>query len=563
MGIGAETGAARYKAFISYSHKDAAMGRWLHRRLEGYRLPRRLVGTEGERGEVPARLAPIFRDREELPAAGDLSEKVRAALAESESLIVVCSPDAAASPWVAKEIATFRALHPARPVLAAIVEGEPAECFSPALTGGGRVEPLAADLRPGRDGRRLGLLKLVAGLSGVGLDSLVQRDAQRRVRRVTYVTAAALAAVLAMAVLTVFAFRERREAERQRAQAEGMVEFMLTDLRERLKAVGRLDVLGAVNERALDYYQHQDLRRLSPDSLDRRARILQVMGDDDEKRGRLVRALELDREAARTTSALLLEYPDDPRRARADAQSRYRIGRIFELNRQWAAAQRHYAANAATADRLLARAPLDPDNLQLAASSAINLGNVQLNGNHDYAAAARYYQRGLQWYGRLVELKGSDVDVSRDRANAYGWLADSFFMQSKWTDSLAARSAQYRIAVQLHQTAPDNVEDAFRLALAERGLARSLKKVGALAAATPHQLAAFASARRLTRLDPANAEWLLFRGFVDCDLYYGKEALPAGGAGALRTDIRAIMTSLNKSRNPRASELTHCAAALE
>ena len=90
-----ETG---YRAFLSYSHRDAAQARALHRRLETYRIPRRLVGRDGDRGPVPARLAPIFRDREELPAAGDLSETVRAALARSGALIVICSPHSAASP---------------------------------------------------------------------------------------------------------------------------------------------------------------------------------------------------------------------------------------------------------------------------------------------------------------------------------------------------------------------------------------------------------------------------------------------------------------------------------
>ena len=269
-------GAGGYVAFISYSHKDAAVGRWLHRKLEGYRLPKRLAGTQGEDGEVPARLTPIFRDRDELPAAGDLSEKVHAALAASRNLIVVCSPNSAASPWVAKEIETFRELHPDRAIFTAIVDGEPDRCFSPALLEGG-AEPLAADLRKEGDGRRLGLLKLVAGLAGVGLDALVQRDAARRVRRVTYVTAAAVTAMLIMALLMAFALNARAEAERQRTEAEGLVEFMLTDLRDRLEGTSSLKVLTAVNQRALAYYQNQELDGLSPDSLERRARILNVM----------------------------------------------------------------------------------------------------------------------------------------------------------------------------------------------------------------------------------------------------------------------------------------------
>ena len=62
QGVG---GGDRYWAFISYSHRDAAFGRRLHRRLETYALPRRLVGRETAQGTVPKKLAPIFRDREE------------------------------------------------------------------------------------------------------------------------------------------------------------------------------------------------------------------------------------------------------------------------------------------------------------------------------------------------------------------------------------------------------------------------------------------------------------------------------------------------------------------
>ncbi|MDQ7813480.1 toll/interleukin-1 receptor domain-containing protein, partial [Brevundimonas sp.] len=220
----------RYRAFISYSHQDTVAGRRLHRRLERYVVPKRLVGRATARGPVPRLLGPIFRDREDLPAADNLSEEVRAALAGSASLIVVCSPGARQSPWVAREIELFRSLHPDRPVLAALIAGVPADSFPDTLADGAR-EPLAADLQRTGDGPRLGFLKLVAGIVGVGLDELVQRDAQRRLRAVTAVTGMALAGMLAMALLTTTAIGARREAEHQRAEAEGIVEFMLTELR--------------------------------------------------------------------------------------------------------------------------------------------------------------------------------------------------------------------------------------------------------------------------------------------------------------------------------------------
>ncbi|MEO7072718.1 MAG: TIR domain-containing protein, partial [Rhodanobacter sp.] len=77
-----------YRAFISYSHQDKTWADWLHKALETYRVPVHLVGRQTAAGVVPARLNPIFRDREEFASATDLDCKVNEALAQSANLIV-------------------------------------------------------------------------------------------------------------------------------------------------------------------------------------------------------------------------------------------------------------------------------------------------------------------------------------------------------------------------------------------------------------------------------------------------------------------------------------------
>lgn len=98
----------RYKAFISYSHADESSARWLHRNLERYKVLKRLIGLASPMGPIPARLMPIFRDRDELATASDLGQVLENALTDSGSLLVVCSPASARSRWVNEEIRFFK-----------------------------------------------------------------------------------------------------------------------------------------------------------------------------------------------------------------------------------------------------------------------------------------------------------------------------------------------------------------------------------------------------------------------------------------------------------------------
>jgi len=233
----------RYRAFISYSHSDERWAQWLHRALETYRLPRHLVGRETAFGPVPERLAPVFRDREELATATNLGETLTRALAESATQIVICSPAAARSRWVNEEILAFKRLGREDRIFCLIVSGEPGasaqpgaadeECFPSALTyrmgpdgelSDARSEPIAADVRPGKDTRNDAKLKLIAGMLGVSLDELKQREAQRRHRRAMLLVAASLAGMAITSALATAAWFARNEAERQRVRAEAEAE---------------------------------------------------------------------------------------------------------------------------------------------------------------------------------------------------------------------------------------------------------------------------------------------------------------------------------------------------
>src|SRR6185312_6092902 len=98
---------------------------------------------------------------------------------------------------------------------------------------------IAADARPQGDGKESAKLKLIAGLLGVGYDSLKQRDleaARKRARLYQAVAAAmALLAIMAMAA-GWFAFEQRQVARQQRDQAvQSQMRMLAETASERLK----------------------------------------------------------------------------------------------------------------------------------------------------------------------------------------------------------------------------------------------------------------------------------------------------------------------------------------
>lgn len=504
-------GPARYRAFISYSHQDAAAGRRLHRRLEQYILPKRLVGRPTPRGLVPRRLGPIFRDREDLPAADSLSEEVRTALADSASLIVVCSPAARQSPWVSREVELFRALHPNRPVLAALIAGAPANAFPDALLGNAAREPLAADLQPAGDGPRLGFLKLVAGLVGVGLDELVQRDAQRRLRAVTAVTGVALAGMLAMTLLTAMAIGARREADRQRAEAEGMVEFMLTDLRDTLEGVGRLDALDAVNARALKYYEGQDIGRLPPGSLERRARVLLAIGADLHTRGELDAAMRQFAQARRTTAALLAADPDNPDRMWAHAQSEQAVGVIAFERRNQGQARTAFEAYRDLSERLVEREPANAVYLREAGFARGNLCSLALAEPSRPEAALADCRIALARMEAAVAATAQPDAWALDLANRHAWLADAWRANGDNGKAREHRLAEEAIVRRQTARDPANMEVRQRRVAGQRALAALELGDGRPDLARKRLESALEAVDVMVAHEPANERWAALR----------------------------------------------------
>jgi tetratricopeptide (TPR) repeat protein len=314
--------------------------------------------------------------------------------------------------------------------------------------------------------------------------------------------------MLAMALLLVVALRARSEADRQRAKAEGLVEYMLTDLREKLKGVGRLDVMTAVNERAMAYYgDQQSLEGLPPESLDRRARILHAMGEDDEKRGDLDKALVKFKEAHRTTAAVLAKRPNDPDAIFAHAQSEYWVGRIAEMRQDWGRAELNYRAYASSANRLIQLRPNDPDFMMEVAWGHMNLGNIKLESRAPPDYGQTEYQLALKWMNSALAQRPNDKAILTELGNAYAWLADTYFIRGDFKSSLTERRNQLTMARKNLLNHENDATVRFEVSKASYSVAINLQKVGNEREAQNLLRAAKTESDVLVGIDGSNHEW--------------------------------------------------------
>lgn len=515
----------RYYAFLSYSHRDRELADWLHSELERFRVPSSLAGKLTANGVVPKRLAPVFRDQQDLSAGDDLAEEIKAALAGSQFLIVLCSPTAATSRWTNQEIESFKRTRPEGCVLAAVVAGEPfasdmpgretEECFPPALRykydrrghqTAKRAEPLAADFRESGEGQRMAFLKLVAGMLGVGLDELVQRDTTRRHRRMAWLAAGSLAGMAVTSTLAVTAFQARDAAREQRREAEGLVAFMLGDLKDKLEPIGRLDALDGVGSRVLAYYSKQDSASLSDAALLQRARALSLTAQVAYLRGHLENATRLYKEALAGTAEAVRRSPDDTERIFEHAQNVFWVGEIARYQGRSDEAFAAYREYKSLGDRLVS---LEPDNLKWRMESLYGRENVgiALYNRRQYAQATAEFAGAQGPMESLAALDPGNRTYQKELSTLLAWLADARRASGDLDGAIVARRRQIALLERALSRDPRNVDLLAPLVPAHQGLGILLEAKGASDAAIGELQLAVDRAQHLTPIEPTNSYW--------------------------------------------------------
>lgn len=472
----------RFRAYISYSHRNESWARWLHHAIESYRVPRKLVGTKTARGEVPARLRPVFRDRDDLSSASDLGVTVKQALADSENMIVICSPDAAASRWVNEEIRHFAALGRQKRIFCIIVDGQPpgpgqpATCFPAALAEIGLEEPLAADARKWADGKRLSKLKLIAGMLGLPLDQLRQRDLQKRQK----IWALAALAAVVIAAVVIAAVESRIAAQQRRVSGESLVSYKLNELRTMLD-----NGINPEDPTQAGTWNQQEALALvlaaenEGQSLDKRAMALRKQGSELYRNGALQEALTRFRQS-------WLLFAENYRRdqGRLDAffelgQADFYVGQTYMYLGEMDKAEEAFMLYAEITRRLIRQQPENAEWVLEMAYALTNLGTLeQVSVDGDPQRALQFMQSALEYNQIALVLDPKNGYYRSELGQSHAFLADAQRGVCDLDGALHSREQNVALERQILTGDPDAEVRIKRLAWALSGLALVQEDMG-------------------------------------------------------------------------------------
>jgi len=491
-----------FKAFISYSHQDESWARWLQKALESYRVPKRLVGTQGLFGGIPQRLSPVFRDREDLSSASDLTSKIRGELEASETLIVICSPSAAQSRWVNEEIRYFKSLGRGERILALIVDGDPQSsqpgeaCFPPALTeqeAGQRHEPLAADARKYADGKGGSKLKLVAGILGIRLDELRRRDMQRRRKNWLVATSLAALVLVLVAVLTISAVSSRKEAQLQRVGTEELLSYMLGNLK-RLDPIVGLEVIDKNNRQVMDYLQNLGFQQMDDKQLMATALKWREQGRALHRRGELDAAME---PFQKSRAAFIELYQREGKNKQALfelGQAEFWVGYVYMDKGELDDAEASFSRYGAITRRLI---NADPNNAEMVMELAYTLENLSalehMRVHPDVDKALQLVQSALQYNQIALVLDPENETYRKELARILAFVADAWRESCDLGKAYQFRQQNVELARQLLQESPNDQDRKDELATALSGLAGVQRRI----ALTDQALAGLRESQRL------------------------------------------------------------------
>ena len=318
--------------------------------------------------------------------------------------------------------------------------------------------------------------------------------------------------------LAVTAFQARNEAREQRREAEGLVDFMVGDLKDKLEPIGTPRRARRRRPAGARLLSASRIRLSSPTlRLLQRSRALSLMAKSPICGAISDGATRLYREAMAGTAEAVRRNPEDPQRLFDHAQNVFWIGDLARQQGQISEAESSYREYKRLADQMVAR---QPDNLKwrmevLYATEDIG---ITLKLQRRYAEAAQLFGSTLDPMLSLATVDPDNSVYQQEFSNLLGWFADTESALGHLDSAIAARRRQIAFLERVVANGKTAVGLRKRLIPSHEGLGLLFAARGRIDEAIAEDGSALTQADGLLAIEPTNSEWRDLAASVDLDL---------------------------------------------
>lgn len=316
------------------------------------------------------------------------------------------------------------------------------------------------------------------------------------------ITSLALLAV----VLGLKARTAQVQAEAHRAEAEGLTTFMLGEFVEKLRPLGKLDLLDTISTRALSFLSVSDRTNTSDIDLTQRAKSLQLLAEVRNARGDSSGAVNALLTGSEILTRVLQSSPADRSVLKTAGENAFWLGQIYFDQRDWIKATHHFEQYRLLADRIAALAPDEIDSWVEQSYAHNSLGSVALRQNN-LPLAVKEFSRSVELKLQAYAKKPDDKQLAASLADSLSWQASAKIQSGQLAEANSLQARQLELLTVLREKFPEDTKWAKQLAdtLARKSELR--QAMGDMngshdSAAASHALHIDMSAR-----DPSNSVW--------------------------------------------------------
>ncbi|WP_343622337.1 winged helix-turn-helix domain-containing protein [Roseateles puraquae] len=338
------------------------------------------------------------------------------------------------------------------------------------------------------------------------------RQRLRRLLRWRWAAAAGAAALVMATVLAAFRNAQLAHIASERAsQSQRLASFMLGDLADQLRPIGRLDLLGSIARQGLDALGSGQLMSELPADVLQRARALVVIGEVQSTRGKGEPQLAL---AALAQAQQLLANldaavaPEPAAYYKTLGAAAFWEGQIRFDQGDLAAAGEAMARYRLACEQWLQRLPQDADARTELGFALNSQGSIALR-RADWAQAAQSFQAALALKQALLAAQPQDVSLKDAVASSQTWLGLLARLRGEPHRALELLDAAHVTLLELQRSRPGEFVRLHDLGALQVRRAEALHDLGKLVAAADAMDDATAWLQRAAGHDPGNQRWRL------------------------------------------------------